>query len=342
MDYRERIRSRREELGMTQEELAKKTGYKTAITIERIENGTLRPQYKKNLLLARALGMSVKELFGYSDNSNILLKEAGDDIRKLDEDEVECVIRFIRTLSEKRKNSAATFYERLKDVDLLALIKGKAEKNPEFRRDLIHLIDDEFAISSEGIKKSIAATKERIEEIDRSEKEEKRETEEEEKREGKEPFKIGSEKAIAYYKAYLEDEEPEPEKKSAKELTIYTGASKLDNKPYHYFFRVLADEKSMAEGASNSIYKNSSEAEAQALCICLSYIREHFESVKLVTVYTKDDYIAKGINKWIRVWERNGWRKKNGEVIKNLKTWELVSAMRDSSIVRAEMLKEEI
>ena len=61
-----RIRTRREELGITQEELASKLGYKSKTTIAKIENGTNDIVQSKVIEFAQALDTTPAYLMGWT------------------------------------------------------------------------------------------------------------------------------------------------------------------------------------------------------------------------------------------------------------------------------------
>lgn len=61
------IKARREELGLSQEELAARLGYKTKSTISRIEHGQIDLTYSRILAFAEALETSEPALFGWPD-----------------------------------------------------------------------------------------------------------------------------------------------------------------------------------------------------------------------------------------------------------------------------------
>ena len=68
MEIGDRIRAKREALGMSQEELATKIGYKSRSSINKIEkDGRGLPQ-SKILLIARALETTPDFLLGWSDD----------------------------------------------------------------------------------------------------------------------------------------------------------------------------------------------------------------------------------------------------------------------------------
>lgn len=63
-----RIRDRRKALGITQEELAQKLGYKNKSTIAKIENGTNDIVQSKVVEFAKALDTTVAALMGWEED----------------------------------------------------------------------------------------------------------------------------------------------------------------------------------------------------------------------------------------------------------------------------------
>lgn len=104
------IRKRREELGMTQQELADKLGYSSKSTINKIENGTNDITQSKIKAFAKALNTTVPELMGWGDG---VVKESSsqyyylnDDVRELAQElfnnrELKLVMDASRKLSKK-------------------------------------------------------------------------------------------------------------------------------------------------------------------------------------------------------------------------------------------------
>lgn len=64
-----KIRFKREQLNMTQEELAKRLGYKSKTTIAKIENGTNDIVQSKVVEFANALNTTVAYLMGWEDDN---------------------------------------------------------------------------------------------------------------------------------------------------------------------------------------------------------------------------------------------------------------------------------
>ena len=53
----------------------------------------------------------------------------------------------------------------------------------------------------------------------------------------------------------------------------------------------------------------------------------------MVTVHATSDYLVRGASQWVAAWQRNGWRSKGGDPIKNRSEWEaLVEAARPHQV----------
>lgn len=77
--FGERVRERRQQLGMSQEELAKRLGYTSRSTINKIENGTNDVVQTKVIDFANALDTSIAYLMAWDKSEvfrNELLPEA--------------------------------------------------------------------------------------------------------------------------------------------------------------------------------------------------------------------------------------------------------------------------
>ena len=77
MDIGERIRNRRLELGLTQDEVAKKTGYKSRSSINKIECSRNLPLSKVEKM-AKALECTPSFLMGWEDEEKIMANAIAD------------------------------------------------------------------------------------------------------------------------------------------------------------------------------------------------------------------------------------------------------------------------
>ena len=70
LELYQNIRNRRKELGMSQEELAKKVGYTSRSTIARIEKGEIDLSRSKIIAIAKALKTTPSDLMGWSEETD--------------------------------------------------------------------------------------------------------------------------------------------------------------------------------------------------------------------------------------------------------------------------------
>lgn len=109
MDLGERVKSRREEIGWTQEELAKRMGYSSRVSINKIEKG--RPVTQKIIVrLAEALDTSPAWLMGWDEASDQDIKnsDAKADItnRILEDDEFFALVDKLNRLNHDQFHDA--------------------------------------------------------------------------------------------------------------------------------------------------------------------------------------------------------------------------------------------
>ena len=120
MELSDRVRCRREELGLTQDELAKRMGYKSRVSINKIENG--RPVSQKIIVrLADALGVSVPYLMGWDEKPAEELQDLGALAAGvlIDPEIMEMVRKF--TALDKADRQAVMAFMALSDADRYAL-----------------------------------------------------------------------------------------------------------------------------------------------------------------------------------------------------------------------------
>ena len=94
------VKSRREELGLTQEELAHKIGYKNRSTVSGIEAGTrtVNPEFIN--ALASALETTPSYLMGWERRD--LIEDIEEAVNGLSESDLQFVLQTIQHLKEKQ------------------------------------------------------------------------------------------------------------------------------------------------------------------------------------------------------------------------------------------------
>ena len=105
----ENIRIRREQIGMTMDELARLMGYKNRSSIAKIENGENTVPSDKMALLAFCLNTDVPSLFGWVATAQVTEEEQWllDLWRKADNDAQQAIKLILRRFEEKDTVSSA-------------------------------------------------------------------------------------------------------------------------------------------------------------------------------------------------------------------------------------------
>ena len=128
MTIGQRIRARREELGLTQRGLAERLGYKDHTTLARIEIGTVDLTQSKIKMFSEALGVSTAWLMGWEDSpeaagelaAEVLLNpevaELVPGFLRLDKSARAAVLQLVKNLDKKRPNAAALGKDPMKIV----------------------------------------------------------------------------------------------------------------------------------------------------------------------------------------------------------------------------------
>ena len=95
------IKKLREELGMSQDELAEKTGYTSRSSIAKIEKGLVDLQQSKIINFANALGVTPSQLMGWDDQPTTIA--AHFDGAEYTEAELDEIRQFAEFVKNKRK-----------------------------------------------------------------------------------------------------------------------------------------------------------------------------------------------------------------------------------------------
>lgn len=146
------IKKRREELGLTQEELARKLGYKSKSTINKIEMGINDISQTKVVAFASALDTTPAYLMGWTSNPNVSsLKGKITPISVLEcktDDEKNLLLSY-RTLSTPNKKKVLSYCNGLADIEKADFELNAAHALPnatteDKRHDEDIMNDDDF------------------------------------------------------------------------------------------------------------------------------------------------------------------------------------------------------
>lgn len=146
------IKKRREELGLTQEELARKLGYKSKSTINKIEMGINDISQTKVVAFASALDTTPAYLMGWTSNPNVSTLKGNitpiSDI-KCDTDDEKKLLLSYRTLSSPNKKKVLSYCNGLEIIEKADLELNAAHSLPKATtEDKLHdeaiMNDDNF------------------------------------------------------------------------------------------------------------------------------------------------------------------------------------------------------
>jgi ribonuclease HI len=99
-------------------------------------------------------------------------------------------------------------------------------------------------------------------------------------------------------------------------LVIFTDGSSLGNPGPGGYGAVMISSKlgEVIELGGSKANTTNNEMELNAIVSALSYAVNNTQNIHL---FTDSSYAINGITKWMYGWEKNGWKKKDGEEIKN-------------------------
>ena len=99
MKYYDIIRNRRNELGITQEDMAKKLGYTDRSSIAKIESGGVDISYSKIIAIANILGLDPVSFFEFDDKED---EEVVTLFNRLPSSQKEAFLNLLRSTAEDR------------------------------------------------------------------------------------------------------------------------------------------------------------------------------------------------------------------------------------------------
>lgn len=103
MTIGERIKSRREEIGLSQQQLAEKLGYKSKVTICKIENGERELRQKSIKVIADALLTTPAYIMGWEDkdeNNDDYIKAVKELVLSIPEEKREAFLKYLENGAE--------------------------------------------------------------------------------------------------------------------------------------------------------------------------------------------------------------------------------------------------
>lgn len=134
-DLHKNIRKRRKELGLTQDELAKLTGYTNKSSIATIEAGRANIPHEKIFVFADALQTTPSELFGYSTEPIVLDVEPETEEEKDLRQRIDILSYMFKTMPENYRQLAFNSMEQTYKLYLSTITKEQIIKDLEDSED---------------------------------------------------------------------------------------------------------------------------------------------------------------------------------------------------------------
>lgn len=91
-----------------------------------------------------------------------------------------------------------------------------------------------------------------------------------------------------------------------------------------YAFRVRDMEADTVETHSGQVHKVTSN---RLGLLAAQRALEHTPQGAAVRVYCPDDYLHKGMTRWLSGWQKRGWRTRGGEPVKNRDAWQALAQL---------------
>ncbi len=116
------------------------------------------------------------------------------------------------------------------------------------------------------------------------------------------------------------------------------------------YISTAVDRKRIATAfAAQVIYRESAEeitdylygkTEQESTLIGAIRALERLRSKESATVYTAQEYLAKGMNTWVAAWNKNNWRTKDGNSVKYKHHWQRLRELSGGRVVHFQFVKK--
>jgi ribonuclease HI len=120
-----------------------------------------------------------------------------------------------------------------------------------------------------------------------------------------------------------------------KEVVIHTDGACEGNPGPGGFAAVIDDDDGRREITGGAQQTTNNRMELTAVIRGLAALEEPSR----VRVVTDSQYVVYGMTRWIRGWQRKGWRNASGAPVKNRDLWEELDALANKHQVRWEWIR---
>jgi ribonuclease HI len=118
-------------------------------------------------------------------------------------------------------------------------------------------------------------------------------------------------------------------------LTIYTDGGCSGNPGPGAWAYILISGEERYRSVESVPTTTNNRMELQAVIAALQEVTRHPEwRDRILEIFTDSEYVKKGITEWIEAWERNGWRTRSREPVKNRELWQELRRLSRSRNIR--------
>ncbi len=118
-------------------------------------------------------------------------------------------------------------------------------------------------------------------------------------------------------------------------LTIYTDGGCSGNPGPGAWAYILISGEERYRAAESVPATTNNRMELQGVIAALHEVNRHPEwRDRELEIFTDSEYVKKGITEWIEAWERNGWRTRSREPVKNRELWQELRRLSRSLSIR--------
>ena len=120
-----------------------------------------------------------------------------------------------------------------------------------------------------------------------------------------------------------------------KEIVVFTDGSSRGNPGPGGWGAVLVlsgEKRKVVEMGGMDKLTTNNRMEMTAVIEVLKYITDLYkDNFYSVVIYTDSRYLIKGIKEWVKLWEKNNWKKKDGESVKNEDLWRKLISFKEKT-----------
>ena len=115
-----------------------------------------------------------------------------------------------------------------------------------------------------------------------------------------------------------------------------------------YISTVYDKNKTACAYAAQIIYCDSAReikgllhgnSEQEATLIATAKALEYLRPKEGATVYTAQEYLSKGMNKWMSVWQKNGWKTRGGKAVRYQSRWQYLHDLSKGRALNVQFVK---